>query len=594
MSDDTTKKGGSFLIEDTVPSAVFTPEDFSEEQIMFAKTAEDFVQNEVVPKIDETEVQKEGVMVELLKKSGELGLLMIDIPEKYGGLGMGKASSMLVSEMISRSGSFATTLGVHTGIGTLPVVYFGNEEQKQKYLPKLATAELMGCYALTEANSGSDALAAATRAELTSDGKHYIMNGEKLFVTNGGFSDVFFVFAQINGEDFSCFIIERDYEGVSIGPEEKKLGIKGSSTVTLILEDAKVPAANLLGEQGKGHKIAFNILNVGRFKLGVGGVGAAKQAFDDAVKYSTERHQFGKPICSFGMIKTKIANMASSIYVTESMSYRTAGLMDDLLAAVDKDADDAAEKTLAGIEEYAIECSIMKVKGSEMLEKVTYDAIQMLGGYGYMKEYNVERYWRDARIASIYEGTNEINRLVIPGMLIKRAMKGELPLMAAAKNLQAEILEFPSLEEEDDEGLLAVESRVVAKAKKIALLAAGTAVQKFMDKIGDEQGVLGNIADILIEIYGMESAILRTLKIAAASGDETAALPAKMTRLYIYDAMGKIDLWAKEVLAASAEGDELRTMLAAMRRFTRYTLVDTLRLRLDIADDFIEKEKYIL
>ncbi|MFH1755101.1 MAG: acyl-CoA dehydrogenase family protein [Candidatus Latescibacterota bacterium] len=594
MSGDITKKGGSFLVEDTEPAVVFTPEDFSEEQKMFAQTAMDFVRNEVIPRIEETEAQKKGVMVELLKKSGELGLLMVDIPEKYGGLGMGKATSMYVSEVISRGGSFATTLGVHTGIGSLPVVYFGTEEQKQKYLPRLATAELMGCYALTEANSGSDALAAKTRAELNPDGTHYIMNGEKLFVTNGGFSDVFFVFAKINSEDFSCFIVERGYEGVSIGAEEKKLGIKGSSTVTLILDDAKVPAENLLGERGKGHKIAFNILNIGRFKLGVGGVGAAKQAFDDAVKYSTERHQFGKAICSFGMIKNKIANMASSIYVTESMSYRTAGLMDARLAAVDKDAADAAKKTLAGIEEYAIECSIMKVKGSEMLEKVTYDAIQMLGGYGYMQEYNVERYWRDARIASIYEGTNEINRLVIPGMLIKRAMKGELPLMAAAKQLQSELLEFPALEEEENEGLLSAESRVVAKAKKIALLAAGTAVQKYMDKLGDEQGILGNIADILIEIYGMESAVLRTLKIAAARGEDVAALPAQMTQLYIYDAMGKIDLWAKEVLAASAKGDELRTMLAALRRFTRYALVDTLRLRLAIADWFIEKEKYEL
>ena len=592
MAVENTKKGGSFLIEETAPADVFTPEDFSEEQRMFAKTAEDFVQNEVIPNIERTEAQEEGAMVALLKKAGELGLLMIDVPEKYDGLGLDKATSMLVSEVISKGAAFATTMGVHTGIGTLPLVYFGTEEQKQKYLPKLATAELMGCYSLTEAGSGSDALAAQARAELTPDGKHYILNGEKMFVTNGGFSDIFFVFAKIGGKDFSCFLVERDFKGVSTGAEEKKLGIKGSSTVTLILEDVQVPVENLVGEAGKGHKIAFNILNIGRFKLGVGGVGAAKIAFDEAVKYSKERHQFGRPICSFGLIKNKIANIAAGIYATESMSYRTAGLIDNVLAGLDKNADDAAARTLAGIEEYAIECSIMKVKGSEMLESTTYDTVQMLGGYGYMQDYSMERYYRDARITSIYEGTNEINRLVIPGMIIKRAIKGDLALMAAAKKLQAEILEFPMLEESDDDGLLAEEIKMVAGAKKIALLAAGTSFQKFTDKVGEKQGILGNLADIIIEAFGMESALLRTLKIASSKGDEAAAVPAKLTRLYIYNAMGRIELWAKEVLGSSAAGDELRTLLAALRRFTRHKPVDTLELRLEIADDFIEKEKY--
>jgi len=592
MAVENTKKGGSFLIEETAPADVFTPEDFSEEQRMFAKTAEDFVQNEVIPNIERTEAQEKGAMVALLKKAGELGLLMIDVPEKYDGLGLDKATSMLVSEVISKGAAFATTMGVHSGIGTLPLVYFGTEEQKQKYLPKLATAELMGCYSLTEAGSGSDALAAQARADLAPDGKHYILNGGKMFVTNGGFSDIFFVFAKIGGKDFSCFLVERGFKGVSTGAEEKKMGIKGSSTVTLILEDVQVPVENLVGEAGKGHKIAFNILNIGRFKLGVGGVGAAKIAFDEAVKYSKERHQFGRPICSFGLIKNKIANIAAGIYATESMSYRTAGLIDNVLAGLDKDADDAAARTLAGIEEYAIECSIMKVKGSEMLESTTYDTVQMLGGYGYMQDYNMERYYRDARITSIYEGTNEINRLVIPGMIIKRAIKGDLALMAAAKKLQAEILEFPMLEESDDDGLLAEEIKMVAGAKKIALLAAGTSFQKFTDKVGEKQGILGNLADIIIETFGMESALLRTLKIASSKGDEAAAVPAKLTRLYIYIAMGKIELWAKEVLGSSAAGDELRTLLAALRRFTRHKPVDTLELRLEIADDFIEKEKY--
>ncbi|NIM20174.1 MAG: acyl-CoA dehydrogenase [Candidatus Latescibacteria bacterium] len=586
-------KGGSFLIEETEPAAIFSPEGFSEEQRMFAKTAEDFVENEVLAKIEETEAMAEGIMAGLLKKAGELGLLMIDVPEKFGGLELDKATSMLVSEIISKGGAFASTYGTHTGIGTLPLVYFGTDEQKQKYLPRLATGEIIGCYALTEAGSGSDALAAKARAELSPDGKYYVLNGEKMFVTNGGFADLCFVFAKINGEDFSCFIVELDYEGVSTGAEEKKMGIKGSSTVAVILEDAKIPAENLLGEPGKGHKIAFNILNIGRFKLGVGCVGGAKHAFRDAVRYSKERHQFGRPLCSFGLIKNKIANMAAKIYVTESMSYRTAGLLDGILAMVDKSSPDAAEKTLEGIEEFAIECSIMKVKGSEILDFVVDEAVQIFGGYGYMQEYPVERYYRDSRIARIYEGTSEINRLVIPGMLIKRAMKGELPLMAAAKKLQSDILEFPALEEAE-EGFLAEETRLVVKAKKAALLAAGTAFQKYMDKISEEQGILGDIADILIEIYGMESALLRTLKIASEKGEEAAAIPAKLTCLFIYDALGRVNLWAKEVLAASADGDELRTMLTALRRFTRFTPPDTLGLRVEIADDFVEKEEYVI
>ncbi len=594
MAETSVKKGGSFLIEETEPESVFSPEDFSEEQRMFAKTAEDFINNEVIPRIDETEAQKEGVMVELVKKAGELGLLMIDVPEKYGGLELDKATSMLVSEIMSKGGAFASSFGAHTGIGTLPIVYFGTEEQKQKYLPKLATGEYLGCYALTEAGSGSDALAAKARAELSSDGKHYVLNGEKLFVTNGGFADVFIVFAKIDGEEFSAFIVERGFEGVKVGAEEKKMGIKGSSTVTLILEDAKVPAENLLGEKGKGHKIAFNILNIGRFKLGVGSLGAAKLAFDESVKYANERHQFGRPIASFGMIKNKIAEMASQIYVTESMSYRTAGLINGILEAVDKDADDAAKQAIKGIEEYSIECSIMKVKGSEMLAYVVDEAVQIHGGYGFSQEYPVERYYRDARIARIYEGTNEINRLVIPGMLIRKAMKGVLPLMPAAKKLQAELLEFPSLDEEGDDGFMVEEAKLVGNAKKTALLAAGTALQKFMDKIQEEQGVLGGIADIIIEIFGMESALLRTRKIAGAKGEEAAALPVGMTRLYVYEAMGRIDLLAKEVLAASAAGDELRTLLAALRRLTRYVPIDAHKLRAEIADYFIEKEKYAL
>jgi alkylation response protein AidB-like acyl-CoA dehydrogenase len=592
MAIDVSKKGGSFLIVETDPESVFTPEDFTEEQKMFAKTAEDFVHNEVIANMERTEAKEDGLMAGLLKKAGELGLLMIDVPEKYGGLELDKATSMLVSEVISKGGSFAVTFGGHVGIGTLPIVYFGTEEQKQKYLPRLATAEIISSYALTEAGSGSDALAAKSRAELSEDGKHYILNGEKTFITNGGFADLFIVFAKINGEDFSCFIIEKDFGGITTGAEEKKMGIKGSSTVQLFLDNVKVPVENLLGEQGKGHRIAFNILNVGRFKLGVGCVGSAKIAFDDTVKYANERHQFGKAISSFGLIKNKIAKMASDIYVTESMSYRTAGLLDEVLSPIDKEADDAAKQTMKGIEEYVTECSIMKVKGSEMLDYVVDEAVQVFGGYGYIAEYPAERYYRDSRVGRIYEGTNEINRMLITGMLIRKAMKGDLPLLDAAKKLQGELLEMPTMDDSDTEGLLGEEAKLIQNVKKIALLTAGVAVQKYMTELDEQQGVLAGISDIISEAYGMESARLRALKIAAQQGEAEAAV--NMTRLYIYDTLGRVDLCAREVLAACAEGDELRTMLAALRRLTRYTPIDTLGLQLDIADHFIAKEKYEL
>ncbi|MGD8413267.1 MAG: acyl-CoA dehydrogenase family protein [Candidatus Latescibacterota bacterium] len=592
MSSDEITKGGSFLIQDTDPQDIFTPEDFSDEQKMFAKTAEDFVFGEVIPALDKTEAQEAGAMVSLLKKSGELGLLMVDVPEKYGGLGLDKATSMLVTEVLSKGGAFASTWGGQTGIGTLPVTYFGTEEQKQKYLPGLATGETVSCYALTEADAGTDAMAGRARADLSEDGKFYVLNGEKTFITNGGWADLFIIFAKIDGDKFSCFIVEKGYEGLSIGPEEKKMGIKGSSTVQVALDNVKVPVENQLGEIGKGHKIAFNILNVGRFKLGVGAVGSAKICMDVSIKYAKERHQFGQPIANFGMIKNKIANMGTRIYAVESMSYRTAGLLDGILEPIDKDADDAPQKTMAGIEEYAVECSIMKIKGSEMLDYVVDEGVQIFGGYGYVAEYPVERYYRDSRIARIYEGTNEINRMLIPGILLKRAMKGDLPLLAAAKGIQASLLEFPSLDEDEGEGPLVEEKKLIDNAKKISLLAAGLAAQKFGDKLQFEQGVLATAADIMIETYGMESAYLRTLKIVAARGEDGAANEINMTRLYIGEAIGQVELWAKEVLAACSDGDELRTMLAALKRLTRHVPIDALHMRLEIADHFLEKEKY--
>ncbi len=591
MSTDP-RQGGSFLIEDTDPQDIFTPEDFSEEQRMFAKTADDFVKNEVIPAIGRTEAHEKGVMVGLIKKSGELGLLMVDVPEKYGGLGMDKSTSMLVTEVVSKTGAFASTFGGHTGIGTLPIVFFGIEEQKQRYLPRLATGEIIGCYALTEADAGTDAMAGRARADLSEDGKYYVLNGEKTFITNGGYADLFIVFAKVNGTDFSCFILEKGWEGLTIGPEENKLGIKGSSTTQIVMENVKVPVENFLGEQGKGHKIAFNILNVGRFKLGAGSVGSAKIAIDDSIKYALERHQFGQPIANFGMIKTKVANMATYIYAIESATYRTAGLLDTRLALVDNDAEDFALQTMKGIEEYATECSIMKVKGSEALDYVVDECVQIFGGYGYVAEYPAERYYRDSRIVRIYEGTNEINRILIPGILLKRAMKNELPLLGAAKKLQDELLEVPSFGEDEAEGPLVEQKRLIDNAKKLSLLGMGLAAQKFGAKLNDEQGVLGDLADIVIETYTMESTYLRTLKLIASRGVENVGTEIAMTRLYVDEAMGRIGLWTREVLAACSEGDELRTMLTALRRLSRYTPIDSIHARVAIANAFYEKGRY--
>jgi len=593
-TNSTIKKGGSFLIEDTAPADIFTPEDFSDDQKMFVQTAEDFIRNEVLGSIEKTEHKEEGVMVGLLKKAGELGLLMIDIPEAYGGLGLDRATSMAVTEVISKGGAFATTYGGHAGIGTMPIVYFGTDEQKQKYLPRLATGEIASCYALTEPGSGSDALAARSRAELSKDGTHYILNGDKTFITNGGFADLFIIFAKIDGLHFSAFIVERGYEGLTTGAEEKKMGIKGSSTVQVFMENVKVPVENLLGEVGKGHKIAFNILNMGRFKLGGGAIGGAKQAFDDAVKYANERHQFGQPISKFGMIQAKIANMAAAIYTVESMSYRTAGLLDAILQPIDKSAPDFAQKTMAGIEEYVAECSIMKVKGSEALGLVVDETVQIFGGYGFIEDYPAERHYRDARVTRIYEGTNEINRMLLTGMLLKRSVMGQLPLLLHAKKLADELLEGgASLSDDSDtDAPLATERGLIANAKKLSLLALGVAAQKYGAKIDNEQQVLGNIADIVIETYAMDSTYLRTMKLVSSRGAAQCETMIDMTRLYINDSMGKLDLWSRELLAACASGDELRTMLAAARRLTKYTPIDSGHLRLAIAKGFVEKGKW--
>ena len=587
------RKGGSFLVENVEPVEVFTPEDFTDEQKMFVKTAEDFINNEVLANIEKTEHKEAGVMLGLLKKAGELGLLMIDVPEAYGGLGLDKSTSMAVTEAISRGGAFGTTYGGHAGIGTLPIVYFGTDAQKQKYLPRLATGEIASCYALTEPGSGSDALAARSRAELSKDGKFYVLNGAKTFITNGGFADLFIIFAKIDGQHFSAFIVERGYAGLTTGAEEKKMGIKGSSTVQVFMENVQVPVENLLGEVGKGHKIAFNILNMGRFKLGGGSIGGAKIAFEDAVKYANERQQFGQAISKFGMIQAKIANMASHIYAVESMAYRTSGLLDAILQPIDKAAPDFAQKTMAGIEEYVAECSTMKVKGSEMLGLVVDETVQIFGGYGFIEDYPAERHYRDARVTRIYEGTNEINRMLLTGNLLKRSVKGELPLLLAAKKLADELLEgSPSLSDDDVTATLSIERGMIANAKKLSLLALGVAGQKYGAKIDEEQQVLGNIADIIMETYAMESSWLRTMKLVASRGEAACTTHVGMTRLYCNDAMGRLDLWSRELLAACASGDELRTMLAAARRLVKYTPIDTGHLRLEIAKHFVEKGKW--
>jgi len=517
----TTVPGGSFLLESRPHTQIFTPEDFTEQHQLIGQTAEEFAQNEIVPNIEKMEHKDFSVSRALLKKAGELGLSSVEIPEIYGGLEMDKVTAAVIADHIAKYAGFATTWGGHTGIGTLPIVYFGTDEQKEKYLPRLAAGEIVGAYALSEASSGSDALNCRARATLSADGKHYVLNGEKMWITNAGFADLFTVFAKIDGEKFTAFLVERTFAGFSIGSEEHKMGIRGSSTCPIILNDCQVPAGNVLGEIGRGHVIAFNILNVGRFKLGAMCVGGARSSLNNAVAYAKQRKAFGKVIADFGLVREKLANMAMLTYVGESMVYRTIGMMDEALSAVNKSASDAPAQTLKAIEEYAIECSIIKVWASEMVDYVVDETVQIYGGYGFVEEYPAERAYRDARINRIFEGTNEINRLIISGFLLKRAMSGQLALMPAIKQLMDEVLSGPSLGEEV-EGPLAEEQKLVASAKKLGLFAAGAATQKYMQAIQDQQEIMGAIADIVIEIYAMESAVLRTLKIAAAQGEAAA------------------------------------------------------------------------
>lgn len=586
-------KGGSFLTEERDPQDVFTPEDLSEEHRQIAKTAIDFTQNEVMPAAAEIEAKNFEVTRGLLRKAGELGLMGVDIPEAYGGLEMDKVTSALIAESISKLASFSVAFSAHVGIGTLPIVWYGTEEQKQKYLPKLGTGEWIGAYALSESSSASDAMNCRTRAVLSPDGRHYILNGEKMWITNSGFADLFTVFAKVDGEKFSAFLIERHTPGFSIGSEEHKLGIRGSSTCPLILADCQVPVENLLGEVGKGHHIAFNILNIGRFKLGAACVGGARNSLQDGIGYAKERKAFGKAIAEFGLIQEKLAESATGIYAGEAMVYRTIGMIDSALADVDTGAAGASREIQKRIEEYAVECSILKVWASEMLDMVVDHVLQIYAGYGYVEEYPAERAYRDSRINRIFEGTNEINRLIITGWLMKRAVAGQLPLLAAIKKLMDEVMAGPSAAAVR-EGPLSAEYQLLANVKKLALFAAGAASQKYMMGLADQQEVMGALADCIMEVFALESCILRAEKLIAAKGEGAAKQAIAMTRYYAAKAAQTVELSSRKVIATVAEGDMLRTQMAILRRLSKHEPADTIALGRQIAKHVLAAGRYAL
>jgi alkylation response protein AidB-like acyl-CoA dehydrogenase len=574
-------------MEDAGASEIFTPEKISDEHRLMAQTTDEFVDSEVLPKLEQLETKDWDLARQLIRRCGELGLLGVNVPEQYGGLDLDKVSSLIVAERIARSASFATSYGGQANLCILPLVLFGTDEQKQKYLPKLVSGELVGAYALSESGSGSDALAARTRATKAADGS-WTLNGEKMWITNGGFADVIIVFAKVDGEHFTAFIVERAFPGVSAGKEEHKMGLHGSSTTPIVLQDARVPAGNVLGEIGKGHKVALNTLNFGRFKLGGMGVGGCRVAIGDAARYAKQRKQFGQPIADFGAIKHKLGEMTARTYAIESLIYRTAGLIDASLS--DHDGASVAK----AFEEYAVEASIAKVGGTETLDYVLDENVQIHGGNGFVKDYPAERYYRDARVNRIFEGTNEINRMLIPGMLVRRAMKGEVPLIAAAKKLQDEVMSpsVPGVSFADDSGL-GEELRVVRSFKKVALMVLGTAMQTYGPKLNDEQEVLSYAADIMIDTFAAESAVLRA-SAAASAALPRADLHEAAARTFVNDAAQRVDCAARSALAAMAEGDTLRTLLAALRRVLKVTPVNTVALRRRLADATVERGRYIL
>jgi alkylation response protein AidB-like acyl-CoA dehydrogenase len=584
-------KGGAFLIEDRAPDEVFTPEDLTEEHRAIARTADEFWRKEVEPNLDDILQQKPGVALSIVRKSAELGLTAILIPEKFGGMEMDLTSAMVVAEQLSRDGSYSGWHGAHTGIGTLPILYFGTEEQKQRYLPRLANAELLAAYALTEPQAGSDALAAKTRADLSPDGRHYILNGQKMWITNGGAADLFTVFAKVGGEKFTAFLVERAFPGVSSGHEEKKMGIKGSSTTAVYLDNVHVPVENVLGEIGRGHIIAFNILNVGRLKLGPFAVAGSKNVLAISIKYAKERKAFGTTISQFGMIQHKLAEVAIRIFAAESMTYRVVGQIEAQLEGFSWSQPNASETMLKAVEEYAAECSIIKVYGSEVLDYVVDEGVQIHGGYGYHQDYAVERAYRDSRINRIFEGTNEINRMLVTGMLLKRAGRGQLGLVKAAQGVLSEVLSGPSVSDGAAEGPFADEIRLVGNAKKIALLLMGVAYQKFLMELEKQQEILAGITDVVMDVFAAESALLRTRRLAAQGKGAQAA---DMCAVLVRGAMAHIEVTARTVLAACSDGDNLRANLAMLRRFAKYEPVNAIELRRRIAGRLIDAERYVV
>jgi alkylation response protein AidB-like acyl-CoA dehydrogenase len=587
-------QGGEFLVRETPAQDIFIPEEFSEEQKMMAQACQDFIETEINPNVDAIDSMKHPELVPaLFKKAGDLGLLGIAVPEEYGGLGMSFNTSMLIADIIGASGSFSTTYGAHTGIGTLPILYYGTEEQKQNYLPKLATGEWAACYCLTEPDAGSDANSGKTKAVLSADGTQYLITGQKMWISNAGFADLFIVFAKIEDDkNLTAFIVEKTFGGITMNEEEKKLGIKGSSTRQVFFNDCPVPVANMLSARGNGFKIAVNILNIGRVKLGAGVLGGARTVTSQCIRYSAERKQFGVSINTFGAIKAKLAEMATRIYATESLCYRAGQDIEDRMGALAAQGLSDSEAKLKAMEQFAIECAIAKVHGSEVLDYIVDQGVQIYGGMGYSADAPMERAYRDARISRIYEGTNEINRMLMVGMVLKRAMKGEINLFEPAMAVASELVSVPSFESIDTSELFAMEKDLVYKLKKVFLMVGGKAAMALQDRIEDEQEIMMNLADVMIEIYAAESVLLRTEKLVSQRGEGACAAQIAMSRIYLYEAIDKVEAAAKEAIVSFAKGDEQKVMLMGLKRFTKPDFVNTKELRRQVADVMIGEGKY--
>ena len=592
-------KGGEFLIKETDAAHVFIPEEFTEEQQMIAATCREFLEREIWPRLDEIDAAKSpDLMSSLMDKAGELGLLGTSVPEEYGGFGTNFNTSMLVAEATGGGHSFSVALSAHTGIGTLPIVYYGSNEQKAKYLPKLASGEWKAAYCLTEPDSGSDANSGKTKAVLTEDGKHYVLNGQKMWITNGGFANLYIVFAKVdeNGQtdkNLSAFIVERSYEGITMNEPEHKMGIKGSDTRQVFFNDTKVPVENMLSDRGNGFKIAVNILNIGRIKLGAATIGGSKEVINHAIRYANERKQFKTPIAQFGAIKHKLAEMALKVYASETASYRAGQNIDDLIEDLKEQGMGDAEAKLKALEQFAIECAMMKVHGSEVLDYVVDEGVQVYGGMGYSADAPMDRSYRDARINRLFEGTNEINRMLVVDMLLKRAMKGELNLMGPAMAVAKEIMSIPDFNSDEEGGLFVAEKKVLRNLKKTALMVAGAAVQKFTTNLSAEQEILMNIADMAIEIYVAESVLLRVEKLIGIKGEAAVELQQQMALVYLHEAVEKVNNAGRAAITSFAEGDELRGMLMGLKRFTRIEPINLKNARRDIADAMIAENKYI-